>query len=141
VEAVQLQVADGDARLTTWRDTVAGLEMRLTQAATSIELLAQRSRFLEEQRERVQADLEQLQQEKSRDAKALTEWKIRIDSSSHEFSAKAESVAREESALSEAVQRYRQSQVALEAGRAQVMERTMAATVITNQVTNSQARG
>jgi len=140
VEAVQLQVADGDARLITWRDTVAGLEMRLTQAATSIELLAQRSRFLEEQRERVQEDLEQLQEEKSRDAKSLTEWTIRIDSSSHEFAAKAESVAREESALSEAVQRYRQSQAALEGGRGQVMDRTMAATVITNQVTNSQAR-
>ena len=141
VGAVQLQVADGDATLTTWRDTVAGLEMRLTQAATSIELLAQRSCFLEEQRERVQADLEQLQGEKSRDAKALTEWTIRIDSLSHELTAKAESVAREESALGEAVQRYRQSQAALEAGRGQVMDRTMAATVITNQVTNSQARG
>src|SRR5437899_1171837 len=89
VQAVQLQVADADASLTTWRDTVAGLEMRLTQAATSIELLAQRSCFLEEQRERVQADLEQLQREKSRDAKALTEWTIRIDSSSRELSAQA----------------------------------------------------
>src|SRR5439155_12643220 len=141
VQAVQLHVADADATLNTWRDTVAGLEMRLTQAATSIELLAQRARFLEEQRERVQADLAQLQGEKTRDAKALTEWTIRIDSSSRELSAKAESVAREESALSEAVQRYRQSQAALEAGRARVMDRTMAATVITNQVTNSQTRG
>ena len=140
IAAVQLQVADGDANITTCRDTVARLETRLTQAATSIELLAQRSRFLEQQRVRVQADLEQVQEEKVQDTVALKERASSVHIFSRELSAKAEAVAREEDALREAMQRYRDSQGALEAARTRVMDRTMAATVVTNQVTNNQSR-
>src|SRR5438445_11995544 len=63
VEAVQLQVADGDATLTGLREQAVQAEAKLAQAVATLELLTQRASLLDEQRARVQADIERLKQE------------------------------------------------------------------------------
>ena len=140
LEAGQLQVIAGDTDITQRRDGVAGSQARLAQAATSIELSAQRVRFLEEQRVRVEADLRQVQAEKLKDAEDVKIWTDRGVSLSSELAAMAETVARDDAALTEAVHRYRESQAALEESRARVMDRVMAATMVANQATNNRSR-
>ncbi len=140
IQSVQLEVGEHETGITALRDDVGRLETRLSQAATSIELLAQRLSFLEEQKARMQNDLRQLYEETSADAESLHGWEERVATLTQELAADTQVVATEEDALTQAVQLYRGSQAALEAGRVRVMNRAMEATVVANHVTNNQTR-
>jgi chromosome segregation protein len=70
VEALHLEVTEGEAALTGLRGQVTQAETRLAQAGAAIELLAQRASLLEEQRVRVQADVEHVRGEQQ-EAEAL----------------------------------------------------------------------
>ena len=141
IQSVQLEAGEHEAGIAVLRDAVGGLEARVSQAATTIELLSQRLSFLEEQKARMQNDLRQLYEEKSRDAESLHEWEERMAVLTQELAVNEQVAATEEGALSQAMQGYRGSQAALEAGRARVMNRAMEATVVANQMTNNQTRG
>jgi len=139
-EAIQLQVTENDSGIAACRDNVSRIEMRLSQAATTIELLAQRSTFLEEQRARVQADLRHIGEERQQDAENLLTMRARLTTLSEERSAQAEVVKQHEAAFNEATHRHREGQAALEAGRQQVMDRVMAVAAIANRLEAGRTR-
>ena len=140
VETLHLSVTEGEAALTALRDQVAQAEARLAQAGAVIELLAQRAALLEEQRVRVQADVEHVRGEQKEAEGLLATLHTRIRPLIQDFSSRSGVAAQSEAALAETAQRHRDAQASLEAARATVMERVMAATAAGNRLANDQAR-
>jgi chromosome segregation protein len=140
LEKTRVAVTEGEAAITQRREQVTSLEARLSQAITSLELLGQRSAFLEEQHGRAQADLRQVQEERQEGEKTLFELRERVTALEQVHLMKADHVAGGEAAFNEAVQRYRSGQDALVASRKQVMERVLETTALTNQLANIRTR-
>jgi chromosome segregation protein len=140
VEALHLEVTEGDAVLTTLRDEVAQSEKRLAQAGADITLLAQRSVHLGEQRALVQADIEHVRAEQKDAEELLARLRSRIEQVIGEFSVRSAAVAESEAGLAEALRRHRGNQAELDAARALVMERMMAAAAATNRLAANEAR-
>jgi chromosome segregation protein len=140
VETLHLGVTEGEAALTALRDQVAQAEARLAQAGAAIELLAQRATLLDEQRVRVQADVEHVRGEQKEEGTLLATLRSRIKQLTHDFSRRSGVAAQSEAALAEAAQCHRDAQASLEAVRAAVMERVMTATAAGNCLANDQAR-
>jgi chromosome segregation ATPase len=103
-------------------------------------LLAQRAALLDEQRVRVQADVEHVRGEQKEAEGLLATLHARITPLIKDFSARSDVAAQAEAALAETAQRHRGAQASLEAARAAVMERVMAATAAGNRLANDQAR-
>ncbi|MEK6603845.1 MAG: AAA family ATPase, partial [Nitrospirota bacterium] len=127
VETLHLEVTEGDAVLTTLRDEVAQSEKRLAQAGADITLLAQRSVHLGEQRALVQADIEHVRAEQKDAEELLARLRSRIEQVIGEFSVRSAAAVESEAGLAEALRRHRGNQAELDAARALVMERMMAA--------------
>ncbi len=91
VETLHLGVTEGDVALTGLREQAAQAEARLTQAGATIELLAQRAALLDEQRVRVQADVEHVRGEQRETGILLAE--LRGRAASEQESAKVRLIA------------------------------------------------
>jgi len=140
VEALHLEVTEGEALITGLRDDVTRAEARLTQAGNTIELLAQRATFQEEQRIRVQADLEHVRGERQAEGGRLAELRARVGELKKEFSIRSGVAMDAEAALANGMQHHRENQAALESARALVMDRVMAATVAAGRLDNDRTR-
>ena len=140
VEALHLEVTEGDTVLTALRDEVAQSEKRLAQAGADITLLAERSVHLGEQRALVQADIEHVRAEQKEAEDLLAKLRSRIEQLTRELSVRSAAVAESEAGLAEVLRRYRGNQAALDAARAFVMERMMAAAAATNRLAANEAR-
>ena len=141
VEETRVEVTQGEAAISGQREEATRLEARLSQAVTNLELLGQRSAFLEEQHIRAQADLMHVREERQETEKSLSELRERIATLEHEHSMKGTRSAECEAALNQAVQRYRTGQDALVNSRKLVMERVLATTSLTNRLANARTRG
>lgn len=139
-EALRFEVTESEDRISHFREQVAQAETRLTQAATAIELLAQRAAFLEEQRTRVQADVDQILADQQEETETLSALRSRVESLSDIVAAKSQMVAQQEAFLTAIVQRYHDSQEALEKARASVMQCAMAAASVENRLVNARER-
>lgn len=140
VEALHLEVTESDTVLTALRDEVAQSEKRLAQAGADITLLAERSARLGEQRALVQADIEHVRKEQEEANDLLVRLRSRIEQSTRELSVRSAAVAESEAGLAEALRRHRENQAVLEAARALVMKRMMAASAATNRLAADEAR-
>ena len=140
VEALHLEVTEGDAVLTALRDEVAQSDKRLAQASADLTLLAERSVHLGEQRALVQADIEHIRAEQKEAEELLARLRARIEHLTGDLSTQAAAVAESEAALAEVLRRHRGNQSALDAARARVLERMMAAAAATNRLAADEAR-
>jgi chromosome segregation protein len=140
VEALHLEVTEGEARIMGLRDEAARAEARLAQVASAIELLTQRAAFQDEQRIRVQADLGHVRGEQQTEGARLSESRACVEDLNREFSGRSGAAAEAEAALAEVLRRHRENQAALESARALVMDRVMAATVAAGRLESERAR-
>ncbi|TLY23911.1 MAG: chromosome segregation protein SMC [Nitrospirae bacterium] len=140
VETHQLGVAEGETTLTGLREQVAQAEAKLAQAVATLELLAQRASLLDEQRVRVQADIERLKQEQQESTDHLARLSARLQQLTKELALRSGVAAESEAVLAEAVRRHRGSQASLDAARKAVMDQAIAATDSNNRLAGDRAR-
>jgi chromosome segregation protein len=140
LERIRLEVTDAEPGIGQSRDQVARIEGSLTQTATAIELLIQRSTFLQEQRARVDADLVQVRGKREEDTAALAALRERAEGLGKDLAARESVFTQQDAVLNEAIQRYRDSQTALEAGRKLMMDQVMSSTAAANRMANGQVR-
>ncbi|TLY35959.1 MAG: chromosome segregation protein SMC [Nitrospirae bacterium] len=140
VETMQLEVTHSETALSAVREQMAAAEARMTQAGTAIELMVQKIAFLEEQRRRVEADVEHVRTEQ-RDAETEVKGlRVTAEELQAAFALTSNLAAEVETALSAAQQRYRESQALLESARAAVMEHVLAGTAAVNRLASDRAR-
>ncbi len=130
VETLHLGVTEGEAALAGLREHVAQAEARLAQAGAAIELLAQRAALLEEQRVRVQADVEHVRGEQ-REAGALLAG-LRGRAASEQESAKAR--------LTVCSERRRQTEVRLATTKGARADLADAIACLKSQLTEAEQR-
>jgi len=140
VETHQLGVAEGEATLAGLREQVAQAEAKLAQAVATLELLAQRASLLDEQRGRVQADIERLKLEQQESTDHLARLSVRLEQLAHELALRSGVAAESEAALAEGVRRQRDTQAALDAARKAVMDQAIAVADTNNRLAGDRAR-
>src|SRR2546425_10745489 len=140
VETHQLGVTEGEATLTGLREQVAQAEAKLAQAVATLELLAQRASLLDEQRARVQADIERLTLEQQESTDHLARLSVRLEQLAHELALRSVVAAESEAVLAEGVRRQRDNQAALDAARKAVMDQAIAAADTNNRLAGDRAR-
>src|SRR2546427_4640501 len=122
------------------REQVAQAEAKLAQAVATLELLAQRASLLDEQRARVQADIERLTLEQQESTDHLARLSVRLEQLAHELALRSGVAAESEAVLAEGARRQRDTRAALDGGRKPVMAQAIAAADTNNRLAGDRAR-
>src|SRR2546427_3674514 len=140
VETHQLGVAEGEATLAGLRRQVGPAGAAVAPAAAPLQLLAQRASLLDEQRARVQADIERLTLEQQESTDHLARLSVRLEQLAHELALRSGVAAESGAVLAEGVRRQRDNQAALDAARKAVMDQAIAAAATNNRLAGDRAR-